>query len=262
MGFSGVFIGGVEVDLESVDVALQLGSLGFELFAFGFKRLFFFFAEVGLGGAVLELFEGDTVGFFGGFFPGFFFLGFLIPPEGFLLGFINFFSAGLLALGGGVGEVDVGAFLFIQFGSGLFELHPHQFEVTRGVAHAGSGGLGAAGAGVVFVVLIKLIPRGEVDEVEQQKIANDEQQCLIHNGRLVGLDARGGLGVHDELLAGAADVMDFDEGDAQDAKDIGSVGDGKADAELRREHFDGKGEGGTGDADVEAHVEEVIFVFE
>ena len=213
-------------------------------------------------GAVLELFEGNAVGVFGGGFAGFFFLGFAIPTEGFLLGLIDFFGAGLLALGGGVGEVDVGAFLLVQFGGGLFELEAHQLEVALGVAHAGPGGLGTAGAGVVFVVLIKLIPRGEVDEVEQQEIADDEQQCFIHNGGLVGLDARGGLGVHDELLAGAADVMDFDEGDAQDAKDIGSVGDGKADAELRRDHFDGKGEGGTGDADVEAHVEEVIFVFE
>ena len=180
-------------------------------------------------------------------------------PCGFGASFGGFVKTALTIVD--IREVDVGALLFVQFGSGLFELHPNEFEVALGVAHAGSGGLGTAGTWVVFAVL-NLIPRGEVDEVEQQEIADDEQQCLIHKGGLVGLDARAGLGVHDELLAGAADVMDFDEGHAQDAKDVGGVGDGKADAELGREHFDGKGEGGAAYADVEAHVEEVIFVFE
>ncbi len=177
-------------------------------------------------GAVLELFEGDAVGVLGGGFGGFFFLGFAIPTDGFLLSFINFFGAGLLALGGGVGEVDVGAFLLVEFGGGLFEFEAHEFEVALGIAHAGSGGLGAAGAGIFFGILFQLIPRGEVDEVEQQKIADDEQECFIHNRGLVGLGAGGGFGFHNELLAGAADVMDFDERHAQDAKDVGGVGDG------------------------------------
>ena len=77
----------------------------------------------------------------------------------------------------------------------------------------------------------------------------------------MGLGAGGGLGFHDELLACAADVMDFYECHAQDAKDVGGVGDGKVDAELGREHLNGEGEGGAGDANVEAHVEEVVFVF-
>ena len=60
MHLVGIFFGGFEIDIESVDVALQLGGLGF-------KRLFFFFAEAGLLGAFLELFKGDAVGFLGVF---------------------------------------------------------------------------------------------------------------------------------------------------------------------------------------------------
>ena len=89
--------------------------------------------------------------------------------EFFAFGFINSFGTGLFVLGGGVGEVDVGALLCVQLSGGLFELHPHQLEVALGVAHAGPGGLGAAGTGIVFDALFNLIPRGEVDEVEQQE---------------------------------------------------------------------------------------------
>ncbi len=78
----------------------------------------------------------------------------------------------------------------------------------------------------------------------------------------MGLGAGGGFGFHNELLACAADVMDFDERHAQDAKDVGGVGGGDADVPFGENDEDGKHEGGAGDADVQAGVEKVVLVLE
>ena len=73
-------------------------------------------------------------------------------------------------------KIACGAKMFIKVlkyalqGASLIKL-----QISGGVTHASAGRNGAAGGGGFARILFKLVPGREMDEVQQQEIANDQQ---------------------------------------------------------------------------------------
>lgn len=80
------------------------------------------------------------------------------------------------------------------------------------------------GGGREFV----FIPAGEGQKVEEEEIAENEEEGLIHQSGCVGqsLTVRGLLlfGGNQKALLEGAHVKDFDDGHAGDAEKVGGVG--------------------------------------
>ena len=172
-GEAGTFFGATSDEIGGGDLGSQGGGFGFEFFL-GLAEGVGFGASGFKGGAGTFCFEACLLG----------------EAEGFLFFFLEAFgefggaSAGLIEDGGAGGGFGLSggkvAGEFFAVGAFLFE------GEAEGGDDVFAGGGGLAGDGKRGRREFVFIPAGESEEIEEQKIAKDEEEGFIHGGSVGG----------------------------------------------------------------------------